>query len=256
MSTGDWDGVAAMVDSAYRWEDRRPLMQFEIVGAEEHVQALKAFGSMDDVTQEVVPVAFRGEHLVLVEQNYEMDGLEVRMLCVHEVTPARRVLGGATFDPGDREGAFAELDRRYIEGDGAPFGSMLAAGLDFSRALNRRDWSRVRELMAPDCVVRMHGIDVTYLEYHVPDEWITWYKGLIDLAPDSRDEALAILAIDDGRVLGSVRSSGTSVDGVYVESEGLLLAEVKNDILQGLDYYFGSELEQARARFAEIGNLA
>ena len=54
------------------------------------------------------------------------------------------------------DSAVAELDRRYLEGEGAAYAAILSPALTCIRAVDRRDWESFRECVAPEVVGRDH----------------------------------------------------------------------------------------------------
>jgi class 3 adenylate cyclase/tetratricopeptide (TPR) repeat protein len=155
----DWDAIAALQHQDVVFDDRRPFVATQHVGRDAYLrpafQVLTDRG-IDTMTREVH--ALRGEHLALMTlkaQESDVSSVEI-VLAVLDVG-SDGLLGSCTvFDVEDLEGATAELDRQYLEGEGAPFAEIVRLVTEQPRAGNAGDWEALGECFAPDVVIGDH----------------------------------------------------------------------------------------------------
>jgi len=105
------------------------------------------------------PVAVRGEHLALVRTRAVAEsGFELVAFGIFETNDAGQLGAMVFFDEADLPSALAELDARYLAGEGAEHLDLLAAGAAFLDATRRDDFDAMRDLMAPDFAWVDHGL--------------------------------------------------------------------------------------------------
>lgn len=104
------------------------------------------------------PLAVRGDRLELARSRWwDDDGNVSDTLHVNEVDDDGLMVSDCRFDADDFAGAYAEMDRRYFAGEGAPFAEHEHLVTDYVLAINRGDWNTVfGELMSPDLHVENH----------------------------------------------------------------------------------------------------
>jgi hypothetical protein len=173
---------------------------------------------------------------------------EIEWLLLVDVNERGEHVAVVTFDPGDVEAAYDELEVRWETGEGAasPASSWLRK---FRAALHRRDWDAVAAFYGPAFVGHDHRL-VSWETLRGP-AFIESVRTMADLAPDARMRA------DHERVSGRAMISeggwtGTR-DGGAFESTFVTVGEFDGEgrVLR-LDFYDPHHLDDARARFAEI----
>src|SRR5262249_34472492 len=70
-----------------------------------------------------------------------------------ELADDDRVASFTAFDPDNLDAAVAELDQRYLVGEGAPYAEMLELLYRGNAADNARDWTAMAECYAPAVVL-------------------------------------------------------------------------------------------------------
>jgi len=165
-------------------------------------------------------VATRGDHLALLVSQlpYEDHGTDAfanEAAVVLETAEDGRLCSVAAYAPDDLDGAIADLDRRYIAGEGAPHEGVLTLVFESIRAYNARDWEELRACNDPDVVVvdRMRG---GWYEQHGVDTAIASYQRQL-LGTDARSLIRAVRPISADAVLLSIATSGHSAHGGDVE---------------------------------------
>jgi class 3 adenylate cyclase/ketosteroid isomerase-like protein/tetratricopeptide (TPR) repeat protein len=147
----DWEGVAATFARSCATSDRRMMLELSPAEALESLQFIferYAQGSME-------PVATRGDRLALFERSWLNADPELVSggLVLEEIDVDGVAVRNALFDPREIDAAIAELDRWYIEGEGAPHAGILEQLLAHFAALNRGDWAAAQAPFADECVV-------------------------------------------------------------------------------------------------------
>ena len=116
--------MAELITEEFSIEDRRPTVNAGIRhGRDAGIKEQRAVADVGftDVARTVL--ATRGEHLTLVRAHYTGgdEGPEPFEISVLHIVEIARRAGTAvvTFDTGDIDAAFAELDARYMDGEAA-----------------------------------------------------------------------------------------------------------------------------------------
>jgi ketosteroid isomerase-like protein len=156
-SVGD---VAALLAPDFRNADRRAILASEL----DRDAFLASYGPLLEQPTRIESkndlLATRGERLALARvldrghPEVGRDGpgpFEIEFLQILEVDAAGRIERSIVFDPSDLDAAYAELDRRYADGEGAPHAALLAHWAAFRAANNARDWDTARRLL-PDAL--------------------------------------------------------------------------------------------------------
>jgi class 3 adenylate cyclase len=150
------------------------------------------------------------------DQEHAENSFASVMLGVARGTDDGRLEGISVYDLDDQDRAMAELDRRYIEGEGAPYAEILTLFAEGNRALNQRDWDHFQACFSPAAV----HVD------HYSAGWDSRRGGtdilaaFIDFAgslPGSRTIVRNIHACTADALLATAVVSGRSRDGGAVE---------------------------------------
>ena len=120
----DWDGFARQLVAHFRFEDRRPLSQV-VMDVDAYVRFVRALGDMASATLHVDYIAARGERLCLAVihptvAEGDVGPSDLEYLYLIEADEHERTEWMAAFDWKDLDAAYAELDRRFEDREGAP----------------------------------------------------------------------------------------------------------------------------------------
>jgi class 3 adenylate cyclase/ketosteroid isomerase-like protein/tetratricopeptide (TPR) repeat protein len=251
LTAGDRAGLAALSSDEYVFDDRRA-----VVGA-----GRNDAGVMVAATREMMAegtrsdgetIAVRGERLALIrsstrtgpeDEHYARDSL-----LVLEVGPEARARAAVIFDPEDLDAAVEELDRRYIAGEGAPYGRVVAATVEWNAAWDSGDWDTIRAGCSPGAVFTDHrpgsfgaqtveGLIVTVQQAFAPGSRLT-----MPIIHEARTDAL----------LFEIVRSGLAPDGSAVEWSCQALIRMGYTGIERADIFPGDALDDARAAFAAI----
>ncbi|HTO55121.1 MAG TPA: nuclear transport factor 2 family protein, partial [Myxococcota bacterium] len=148
----DWNAVLATFVPTHHMDDRRRLMRVAISGADFLANERMLFEGAASEWRGTL-LATRGGRLALLRMRFrtEIEGsgpMAVEMLDLVEVDAAGRRSALVVFDLDDLEAAYAELDRRYLAGEGAPVSppveNAATRSLDrLTQAWASRDWEGV-----------------------------------------------------------------------------------------------------------------
>jgi class 3 adenylate cyclase len=207
----DWDVVVTRFAPAYLGEDRR--------------RGLEAFTEMEGGALRVIfdigvrridyrPIAVRGERLALGERVFrgersDADSWDVATLAVVELDEHGRVAFEVIFDPDNLDAAVAELERRYVAGEGAPYTELWQTVVRNVAAVNARDWDAMRRGLTDD-FVSMRQDHGGWDDQASGDEYIASLEQMMAIIPDARIVIEQIRAISTEAVACSVvvRSGG------------------------------------------------
>jgi hypothetical protein len=244
----DWEGVVGHWAPSPRVIDRRSLTGVDLGGGDVLDNLRVIYDQPGSRWQQDV-LATRGERLALVRWRWLMSKseavlAEVEYLAVVEVDAAGRQTLSSTFDPGDLDAAYEELDRRYFAGE-ASGARATAAFRAVQEAALARDWDRLGSLFAPDFAVEDHR-SLGTLHRLSRDEWVASVRSLFELRPDTAMRADHVLGFDDRRGLVVGGWIGSRAEGAF-EIPSVVVAEVGPEGFRRWHAYDLAQLDAARA---------
>ena len=144
FTSRDWAAMAELITEEFSIEDRRPTVNAGIRhGRDAGIKEQRAVADVGftDVARTVL--ATRGEHLALVRAHYTgsdegPEPFEISVLHIVEIAH-ERVTAVVTFDTGDIDAAFEELDARYLAGEAAAHAHTWSVTAGSFAAFNRRE---------------------------------------------------------------------------------------------------------------------
>jgi class 3 adenylate cyclase/ketosteroid isomerase-like protein/tetratricopeptide (TPR) repeat protein len=248
---GDWSAVRSLFTSEFRFEDRRSGLRTIVDGAEGNLDALKAIHSVGTRTISVEPLATRGDRLALCSVVFgTTETTTVPILQLVEVDDAGRGVYAVNFDPDDIGSAFAELDTRYLEGEGADLSIEFRRAYAFFDYYNARAWGSLLGLLAHDFVCVDHR--PVALEALDRNEFVKAFRVLADLAPDDRLFLTAVHAMDVGRAVVSTTNAGSTNFGASVETALVNVIQMVDGQIVRIEHFAAEQLSDALARFDEL----
>lgn len=192
-------------------------------------------------------VAVRGDRLALVRQVWERDGFEVPMLVVAECDESGVLVAWECFDGDDYGGAFAELERRFIEGEGAPDEYILLRDCDLGGVLEA--WEAFRAVWSPDARVVNHrrigwpmvSVDDVIDRRRADDGIVTRLRSI---TPWRRVRGDVTIAVFEDHL---VTPEGSAYSSVTV-----MIARWSFGLIDSAEFYDLEDFETAYARFEEL----
>jgi hypothetical protein len=123
LAARDWDGFAALFAADFRNVDHRALVQLE-TGREQWLHSFRQIVEMTSARPSYEVLATRGERLALFHMLWrgaagDVGPSEIEWLLIVEVDDRGDHRTVVTFDPGDVEAAYDELEARWEAGEGA-----------------------------------------------------------------------------------------------------------------------------------------
>jgi ketosteroid isomerase-like protein len=236
------------------FDDRRPVVGGVVMSGTAWME--RDFGSLAAVSEtESKLIATRGENLVLhhgIFRGYAGAGgpFEADFMQVAETQGDGLICRRITFDPNDLDVAFAELDARFLAGEGASFAEEIAVATALLSAYNDRDWRKFESLCTEDCDVLDHR----------PAGWgaldreglVETLREFLDLVPMWRAKIIAVPQLTRGGAIGAFHSRGTDAAGGEIELVLLLLATYRDGRVSRLEFFGVADLREALARLDEL----
>jgi hypothetical protein len=153
--------LTAALAEDHVYDDHRTVMRALSVGRSDvlaHLQ-IQVEQGLDSLV--FTPLALRGADLALVRMVTQSkadaeDSFASVVVAVVSSPGDGRIERVTAYDLDDLDRAIAELDRSYIEGEGAPYAAMLIPALAGVRAVSERDWEAWRSSYAPTYTLVEH----------------------------------------------------------------------------------------------------
>jgi hypothetical protein len=192
-------------------------------------------------------IATRGERLALMRIGFSArdQGSEPfvsEILLIGEVDADEQFMAAVSFDPDDFEGAFTELDARYVASEAAAHAHTWSVITEAYAAFNRHE-------LPPADPVTIDRRRATPFE----SSTITETLGAIwDLTPDLIIRVEAVRRLSSfGAVVTHVQH-GTSTEGFDAEWRSIELLSVEGDRITYCEIFDEADLDVALARFDEL----
>ncbi|WP_231972758.1 BTAD domain-containing putative transcriptional regulator [Mycobacterium sp. E3305] len=252
FATRDWDALADTVADDYVGIDHRRVVSAETQYSRSAVvRDLQAAAEVGFTISMVSAVAIRGKRLVLARtraSGRDPGAVENDALNVVEIDADDRIANVATFDLEDIESAVAELDARFIGGEGATYARTWSVVTGALTAHNRRELPAATS----DAVTIDHRRVATF----APGEGLEYIRAGWDL-----DQQLDIYVETEHRVndLGAVftwAGHGTSRDGFTAEWRGVDLMLVDGEMISRVEVFEETDLDAAVDTFQKLTRSA
>ncbi|OBA59910.1 regulator [Mycobacterium sp. 1100029.7] len=249
----DEDALIALGTADGRFEDRRRGLRDVVDGSDRWRSVRAMFETLPSGWRlEVEPIAVRGNRLALTRGRYrDIDApsrpIAVELLNITELSDTGLMHHTLNFDPDDMDGAFAELDARYLAGEAAPRARVWSVITVAYAALNHGELPRT----TTDFVDADHR-HTTAIE---PGQLMAYLSAALN---DSVGNRLYILSVHRLTNLGAVvthAAKATSHDGFDAEWRITSFYTVDGDLINRCEMFDESDLDAALARFDEL-NLA
>jgi ketosteroid isomerase-like protein len=253
LAARNWEEFRALFADDFRNYDRRALFRVES-GRDEWLAAFRPIVEMTSGAPKLEVLATRGDRLALVRMLWRGAGgdvgpSEIDWLLLIELGIDGRHRAVVTFDAGDTDSPYAELDERFMD-EGSADLRVVAWVRDFAAAFEQRDWDAVAAGYAPDFVGHDHRL-VSWGMLRGPTQFLETLRAMVDLAPDARMRSHHMRTSRRGFLTDSIWM-GTR-DGGAFESPYIAVGELADDgRAQRVDFYDPHHIDQAFARFREI----
>ncbi len=250
----DWEAVVACHAPGLRYEDRRSLMRLDL-DRDEYLAFIRPLFDMQVSRLSQEWLATRGDRLALTRLRWEgSDGAlgpsETESLTVAEVDERGDRIALVRFDADALDAAYAELDRRYAEGEAAEHPAMWARSSGMGRAIASRDWDQFASFFSPDFVRHDHQLLGTGRARSL-EKYVAGVRALVEMRPDAFTRR-SHMALADRAALIVTSWLGRESEGAF-EIPYVLVHEAGPDgRIVREDAYDPEQIDAARARFAEL----
>lgn len=198
---------------------------------------------------DVEHIAVRGSRLCLSRQTFRDFGDVDRPTCVEVLTLTESATDDLVhdfvlFDPDDIEPALAELDARYLAGEGAAHAQMWALVVDSYARFNRHE----PPLTTPDWV----NIDHRRVTAFEPGDLTNYVQAAFTVTPDTQAHIAAVHRLSNLGAVITASTYGTSPQGFRAEWRDIHLLTFEGDLGNRFELFDDEDLDAALARFDEI----
>jgi hypothetical protein len=244
------DAIFALADDNGRYEDRRKGLRSVLDGPERRKVIDATLKTVPSTWRlEVEPIAIRGSRLSLTRDCYRDAGdpdrtVVVELLHLVEVDTTGLMRHTVTFDPDDIDAAIAELDARYLAGEGAEYAQTWSLVMGAYAAFNQRNVFAT----TPDWISIDHrrgaGFETGDMIPYIEAAWA-----------DSPDTTIYIAAVHRLSQIGAVVThvaQGVSQDGFAAQWRDIIVMTVDGHRFSRSELFDGDDLDAALARFDEL----
>jgi class 3 adenylate cyclase/tetratricopeptide (TPR) repeat protein len=249
----DWDRFSAGLSAGFVYDDHRSVVNTHTVGRRDavaHVQ-IAAEQGLDRLA--FTPLAIRADHLALLRTGTPAeDSFESVMLSVVSSTNDGRLESSSVYDLADADRAIAELDRRYLDGEGAPHAAILRPALASQRAINARDWDAFRACCAPDVVFVEH-LYRGWGGAEGRDAAVALVRRAIEAIPESHVMVRRIHAVSERAIVYEGRlSQGRAPTAASTHADTLMVAHLGPSGVDRVETFGSDDLDEALAAYRRL----
>lgn len=244
----DWDTLAGILADNFTAVDRRRVVNAETrQGRDADIAALRATADLGLKTYTCDVLATRGDRLALSRVRIlgdaeEPEASRIEFLAVGEINTEGHALARIIFDPDDLDGAFTELDSRYLAGEAASYAHTWSVIAGTYAAFNRND---------PADVV---NIDHRKAVRYAPGELTTaMYQ---EVALNLRSHVEAVHQLNGFGAVVTGISYGTSPEGFQAAWRQVQLLIVDGDRMVRNEMFDEADLDSALAKLDSISRPA
>ncbi len=252
----DWEWIGDMIDEHAVSDDRRTAVSGGVViGRPAIVKLTQGLEDVGFTTMSEQPIAIRGDRLVLTIRTWhDPHGFDLPLLALMEFTDAGPMISNIMWDLEDLDTAYAEMDRLYLDGEGAPHAEVLdPLCYRFIHCYNTRDWAALATPpFGPDTVLVDHR-PASYGEMLGIDQLVEYLETMLGLVPDLTVRATEIPAVSATGTVFRMLGNGHTADGGEVEFEVLNCTVIVDGVVRS-ETFSGDQLDVAIARFTELTN--
>ncbi|OBF12263.1 hypothetical protein A5730_05190 [Mycobacterium sp. ACS4054] len=250
LMTRDWAAMAEILaENVVSHDNRRVVNSGELRGRETNLANVRAVAEVGFEGVESTLLAIRGQRLALFRIRSSAHGLEpgeisADMTGVVETDVDNRMITHSIFDAEDFDAAFAELEARYMAGEGANHARMWSLITQGHAQFNRHELPT----MTPDVVYVDHRRGVTIegadLATSVRAGW--------DLLPQVHAYVATVHRVTELGAIATQVVNATSKEGFDAEWLMITIFTFEGDLLSRYEVFDEAELDTALARFDEL----
>ena len=234
-------------------DDRRAITGEGVVaGRDAMMENIRTIYELDtEIVRDAL--AIRGDHLMLARMEFRIPGgFELVTIDVIGGDDEGRAAFQVMFDEDQLDAALAELDERWIAGEGAEHEYMVRRLGDFRAAQSRRDWAAIEALVAEDFAF------VDHRPIGLPETDRAGYVAVMRASDEQTPGARMIQRTLDVRgdiVLSRTGRVGSTPDGFEYEWEQIAVMVWAAGLLRGVEFFSVTDAA-SRARREELTEQA
>ncbi|WAC94290.1 BTAD domain-containing putative transcriptional regulator [Mycobacterium sp. Aquia_213] len=250
FAVSDWDAMAEILADNFFNDDRRPLVSFGVLhGRDAQIANMRAIAELlsTDVTSTVI--ATRAARLALVRLGFSVrgqgpDAFQIEALGVVGIDTEDRIAAFVVFDPDDFDAALAELDARYLAGEGAAHAHTWSLVMHVQAAYNRHE-------VLPTTADWVN-IDHRRGRAFTAGDTVPYLRATYDVAPNVKGHIEAVHRLNNLGVVVTAILTGTSQEGFDAEWREVALFAFEGDVVRRFEIFDEADLDAALARFEEL----
>lgn len=244
----DWDAAAAIVSDGLSGADHRRVVNAGDRGSRETViEDLKVSADLGFAIWMVDVVAIRGERLALTRvraSGRDPETIQNDALNLVEIGADGSLTSIVVFDLDDIDGAFAELDSRYLVGEAAAYARTWTAITSGYAGLNRHE--------IPPTTTDGVNIDHRRGRAFAPGDLNAYIRATFDLTPQARIYVEAVHRLSHLGAVITHMSHGASLEGFDAEWREIAMLTVDGDLLNRGELFDETDLDAAIAKFEQL----
>lgn len=248
----DWAAMSELLADDIVLDDRRRVVNAGIRrGRDVHIADTRAAIDVGADTISLSIIATRGERLALAHVRAFNSGspqgeVGAEWCGVVETGADDRIIAMVSFDLGDIDAAYEELDARYLAGEAIAHARTWSVITNVYAMFNRH------ELRAVDWIIADHRRATPFASGELSPALETFF----DLTPEFKVTIETVHRINSVGAVVTIDSHGLSKDGLGVEWRMIQLLILEGDRLTRCELFDECDLDTAIARFDQLGRLA
>ncbi|CQD16814.1 putative ATPase [Mycobacterium lentiflavum] len=246
----DWNAMSeTLAENAFH-DDRRLVVGVGLrEGRDAVIAEMSALAEIGVKRLDSDIIAIRGGRLLLNRSHasghdQRPDSFRTDVLNIVEINAEGRITALITFDPDDFTTAVAELESRYLAGEGRVHAHTWSAILCAYAAVNRHELPST----TPDWV----NIDHRQGRAFAPGELFRYTHATWDITPKSEIYIEAVHRLSDRGVVVTNAMNGSSREGFDAEWREVFLLTIEGEILNRCELFDEADLDAALARFEQL----
>lgn len=249
-TAGDWDALALTMADDFSADDRREFVGAGLqLGRDTAVSNARVTSDLGVRSSARTVVAVRGERLSLAQARFwghddPPNSFYTEVLHLVEIDEQHQITAVIAFDLDELDAAYAELDARYLAGEGAPHANTWLA---ITRA-----YSAMAQGKMPGTTPDLVNIDHRHVAPMAADDGVAYLRASWELAPEFKLYIEAVHRLSDLGAVFTRWSTGTSRGGFDAEWRAVDVVTVRGESISRAEIFDEADLGAALARFDEL----
>ena len=250
----DWNAMVELLADDMSSDDRRAVIGAGIrLGPDAVTVEMRANADLWITKGTFTIVATRGERLALMHARFsgsdqEPQAFLTEVLAIGEINANERIVAIVAFDLDDFDAALAELDARYIAGEGAAHARTWSAIARAYASISGRELAST----TPEWV----NIDHRRAAAFAPGEAIAYIRAAWDLTKNLNIYAEAVYRLNDLGAVVAHAARGTSLEGFEAEWRAVNLFAVEGEKISRTELFDEADVDAVIARFDQLRSPA